>query len=373
MALKSEIKQRQDRAQKLMKNNGFDALVLATEENIQYLTGVIEPSVHTCGIVILPQQDQPVLAVMWLDKAAAELQAKDLTVQAYTADTRTTIVINTLKRLGIDKGKGIIGLDGHALSGLGNALTKSLPGTKLVNASNAVEELRWIKSAEEIQLIQKACEIADQGMETVLESITLGMTEIHVAAIAEQLMVKLGSDNKLKHATFVASGLRTGLVHPLASHKKIVKGDLVAIDLGAVYQGYCSDLARTSVVGKPHEGFEKDFNTLYDAQQAVMRQLRPGISMQEIETTAQEVTKATGCQLIGHIGHNIGLKVEEHPRLRTNRTPYPNVKLKKNMVVAFFQSMIQSKRSLGIRLEDTVLVTESGAKLLTKCSRKLFS
>ena len=177
----------------------------------------------------------------------------------------------------------------------------------------------------------------------------------------------------MKHTTFVASGLRTGFVHPVASDKKIAKGDLVTIDLGAVYQGYCSDLARTYVAGKSSEGLEKDFTILYDAQQAVMRQLLPGVSMQEIETAAQQVTKVAGCQLIGHIGHSIGLKVEEHPRLRTIRTPYPNTRIKKNMIIAFFQSMIQSKRSLGIRLEDTVLVTESGAKSLTTHPRNLFS
>jgi Xaa-Pro aminopeptidase len=354
-----------------MSNQGYDVLVLANTENIQYLTGVTEPSIHTCGVVIFPQQMQPVLAVMWLDKEAAEQQVQEFSVQAYTADTRSIVVTNTLEHLGINKCR--IGVDDHALSGLGSVLTKMLPSATLNNASNAVEELRWVKSEEEIHFIRKACEIADQGMHTALESIQLGMTEIQIAAIAEQQMVKLGSDNKMKHATFVASGLRAGFVHPLASDKKIARGDLVAIDLGAVYQGYCSDLARTCVIGKPNEGLEKDFTTLYDAQQAVMRQLRPGVSMQEIETTAQEITKTAGCQLIGHIGHGIGLKVEEHPRIRTIRTPYPNAKLKKNMVIAFFQSMIQSKRSLGIRLEDTVLVTESGAVSLTKHHRKLFS
>ncbi|UCH37216.1 MAG: aminopeptidase P family protein [Candidatus Bathyarchaeota archaeon] len=366
-----EIKQRQDRARKLMENNNFGALVVASPENIQYLTGVIEPSIHTCGIAVIPQQDQATLAVMWLDKAAAELQSNDFSVQAYTADTRAVTVINILERLGIRKGK--IGMDGHALGGLGNALTTKLPNVEFVNASNRVEELRWIKSAEEINQIQKACQIADQGMQTALESIKPGMTEIQIASIAEQQMVQLGAENKMKHATFVASGLRAGFVHPIASEKKVAQGDLVAIDLGAVFQGYCSDLARTYVVGKPQGGFEEDFNTLYDAQQAVLRLLRPGISMQKIETTAHEVTKATGCQLIGHIGHSIGLKVEEHPRLRTIRTPYPNVKLQKNMVIAFFQSMIQSKRSLGIRLEDTIVITDSGAKFLTVHPRELFS
>ncbi len=365
--MKNEIAQRQQGTRNLMTSKGLDSLVLATAENIQYFTGVAEPSIHACGVVILSRQAQQVLAVLWLDREAALEQARESSVQAYTPDTQGRVITKILERLGVMK--GTIGMDERSLKVLGSSLKRSLPNVELVNISNTVG-LRAVKSEAEISLIKKACEISEQGMKIALESIKPGMTELQVAALAEYQMIKLGSD-KIKHVTIVASGSRTRLIHPFASQKKIMNGDLVAIDLGAVYGGYCSDIARTFVVGKPDEEAKNAFDVLRSAQDAVLQKLRPGVSIREIETVAQEATKAAGHQLIGFVGHSIGLQVEEYPFLRVAGAPNPDLKIEKNMVVAFFQGSIQRKRNLGIRLEDTVVVTESGAKTLTTYPREL--
>ncbi len=266
----------------------------------------------------------------------------------------------------------MIGIDGRGMARYGNSLKQSMSGTDITNASNDVEELRWVKSDEEIRLITKACEISEKGMKTALESLKPGATELQIAVSAERQMINLGSDS-MKHQPFVASGSRARLVHPLASQKQIANGDLVAIDLGAVYRGYCSDIARTAVVGKPNKDQINAFDELCEAQDEVFRKLQPGVSIKEIEEAAHERVGATGYRLIGHIGHSIGLIVEETPHLMTTKTPYPDAKIEKNMVITFFQSAIQSKINLGIRLEDTVLITDSGAKMLTNYPRELFT
>ncbi len=366
--MKNEITLRQEKARNLMSSNGFAVLVLATAENIQYFAGVLEPSIQACGVVILPPQAQSVLAVLWLDKEAALEQAKESRVETYTPETQGRVVTKTLERLGVVK--GAIGIDDRALKVLGNSLRQSLPNTKLVNISNTVG-LRSVKSEEEIRLIQKACEISEQGMKIALGSVKPGMTELQVAALAEYEMIKLGSDG-VKHKTMVASGSRTRLIHPFATQKKIANGDLVAIDLGAVYGGYCADIARSFVVGRPDEELKNAFGALCAAQDAVLQKLRPGVSIREVETVAQEATKAAGHQLIGFVGHSIGLQVEEYPFLRIAGAPDPGLKLERNMVVAFFQSSIQRRRNSGVRLEDTVVITETGAKMLTTYPRELF-
>ena len=368
--MKNEFSKRREKARKLMNNKGVDALFLANAENIQYFTGVIEPSVHACSVVIIPRQSIPLLAVLWLDREAAQEQAEEISVEAYTPESQKSLIVKTLEQSGI--AKGVIGVDGRAMARFGNSLKQCMPGTDIINASNDVEELRWIKSDEEIRLIKKACEISEKGMKTALESLKPGATELQIAAKAEHQMIDLGSDS-MKHHPFVASGYRALLVHPLASQKKIADGDLVAIDLGAVYRGYCSDIARTAVVGKPNKDQINAFEILGEAQDEVCRKLHPGVSVKEIEESAQEIVGAAGYRLIGHVGHSIGLMVEEHPELMTTGTPYPDAKIEENMVVTFFQSAIQSKTNLGVRLEDTVLITNSGAKMLTNYPRELFT
>lgn len=368
--MNSAIIQRQEKAQNLMRDRGYEALVLSVAENIQYLTGVTEPSVHACGVVIVTQQSQPLLAVMWLDAEFAQKQAKDIDIKTYTPHTQGTIIIKTLKHLGVTKGK--IGMDDASLEVLGNSLRRSLSNIELINATEEAEGLRSVKPEEEISFIQKACAIADEGMKIALESLKPGMTELQVASLAEHHMITLGSD-RLKHPTIVGSGPRARLPHAWATQKQIENGDLVAIDLGAVYNGYCSDIARTAVVGKPTAELKDAFNAFRIAQDTVLQQLRPGVAIGEIAIAAKEAIKATGYQLLGHVGHNVGLQVEEHPFLESSTAAGPDSKIKRNMVVAFFQGSIQAKQNLGIRLEDTAVITESGARMLTTYPRNLFS
>ncbi len=352
-----------------MRGKGFDVLVTAAPENIQYLTGVSEPSIHTCGVAIIPLNAEPTLAVMWLDEDAASKQASEVTVKTYTPYNEGEIVAKILEQAGAGKGKA--GMDGGALRVLENSLRKALPNLSMTNAGNAIDEIRWIKSDEEIRLIQKACTIADKGMKTAIDALKPGITELEVSAIAESEMISLGSD-ELKHRTIIASGPRTGLIHPFATQKKIAKGELVAIDLGAVYQGYCSDIARTAFMGKPTEEAKMSYETLRGAQDAAFEKVKHDAPIKEIEAAAYGVAKSAKCELIGHVGHSIGLRTEEDPHLWSARMPIPE-KIEANMAIVFFQTTIQSKGCIGPRVEDTLLVTKTGAKRLTTYPRELAS
>ncbi len=370
LSVKGEITHRQEGVRKLMGSGGFDALVLSSAENIQYFTGAAEPSIHACGSVIIPLNGQSVLAVMWLDKEAAVEEAKEVSVQVYTPDTQGKVITKTLQRFGVEK--GVIGMDDLASEYLGNSLKRSLTEAELVDATETVEGLRSVKSEEEIRFIRKACEISVEGMRVALKSLKPGITELEVAAIAEHHMIKLGSDT-MKHDIIVASGFRTRLLHAFATQKKIERGDLVSIDLGSVYHGYCSDIARSFVFGNRAGELKNAFDILRAAQDEVLKELRPGVSIKELESAALKAARSSGHKLIGFVGHSIGLQVEEHPRLQSAGSSHPDLKIEKDMVVAFFQGSIQAKSNSGIRLEDTVLITESGAEMLTVYPRELFS
>ncbi|HEB31657.1 MAG TPA: aminopeptidase P family protein [Spirochaetes bacterium] len=364
------LTQRQKAAHDLMIKKNYNALVMANAANIQYFAGVTEPSIHACGAVIIPRAAQPELAVMWLDKEAALGAVHGINVHSYTPATQGKVVSKILDSF--SAAEGPVGVDDYAMEYLGNSLKRSLPGIELADAFEAIERLRSIKSEEEIHLIRKACEISAQGMRVAKESLRPGVTELEVSALAEQHMIALGSDT-MRHDTIVASGPRARLIHGFATQKKIEQGDMVAIDLGAVYRGYCSDIARTFVVGKPGGKIQSAFDSLRRAQDTVLAKLRPGVSFREIEAAVHEVTEPASHRLIGFVGHSLGLHVEELPRLESGSSSNQGSKIEKNMVVAFFQGSIKAGRNSGIRLEDTVLITGSGAELLTNYPREIFS
>ncbi len=358
-----EISQRQEKARNLLTDRELDAFVLASSENIRYLSGVTEPSVHSCSVLIIPRQSEPTLTVLWLDEEAAQEQVEGVNVVTYTPQSFGLTVTNLIKQLNIEKIS--LGMDPRALTRLSDSFRRSLPQATLQNASKTVTELRWVKSLGEIQMMRKACEIADQGMRAAQESLRPGVTELHVAAQAEHAMLELGSE-PIKHRTIVGSGRRAGLVHPFATDKKIDEGEMVAIDLGAVYQGYCSDLARTFFTSGVGGEIESDYESMRVIEENIMKKMRRGVPIKELEAFANVVAKENGRQLIGHLGHSIGLEVEEQPDLGFVVGPTIDAKLEANMLVALIQSSLKSNNSLGIRLEDTMLVTESGVETLTR-------
>jgi len=370
----NEIVQRQEKARNFMRRNGYSGLVMATPQNIQYFTDVTEPSMQTCGVVIITQKLEAVFAVLWVEKDAAVEQAKGVNVKTYTMASQGKEVLKVLEQLGGTEGP--LAMDTTAITELRDSFKCNLPEVEVVDATEAIEEqIRSVKSETEIEFIRKACEIADASMKTVAEAMKPGMTELEVASLAQHRMVTLGSD-AIKHTIYVASGPRARLLHPHATQKKISAGEIVTIDMGAVIHGYTSDIARTFFIGKPPEQLQKAYEILRDAQSIMLEKLCPGIAINEIQAIPREFAKTSGFPMVGPVvGHNIGLAVEEQPFLMKNGELNPEAKIEKNNILAFFQCSVRQSKvlNLGIRLEDTVLVTESGAEMLTTYPRELLS
>jgi len=344
---------------------------MATAQNIQYFTDVNEPSCLACGVVIITERSPAMLTVLWLDQEVARLQAKEVNVDAYTPDTQGKVIIEILESLGGTEGP--VAMDLRASTVLGGAFRRTLPNTKIVNATFAIEEqMRSVKSEAEIKLIQKSCEIATAGMQAAVEAVKPGVSELEVACIAQDKMIALGSD-EMKHPSSVASGYRVRLPHAFATQKKIEAGELVSIDLGAVYQGYCSDIARSLAIGQVDEGLKKAYSVLQGSEDAVLAKLRPGITIDEIQSIPHEFNKAAGYPMVGHMGHNVGLQVEEHPNLMETRAQKASGQIESHTVLAFFQGSIKQEGvlNLGLRLEDTILVTDQEPKVLTNFPREL--
>ena len=245
-------------------------------------------------------------------------------------------------------------------------LKKNLDGVEF--KSVALDTLRQVKDAAEVAQIRNACQIADDAFEKVLEIIKPGMREIDVAAELEYLMRRLGSE-EAAFTTIVASGQRGSLPHGTASDKKICAGELVTMDFGATWGGYRSDITRTICVGHASAEQRKIYSAVLDAQVFGLEIITAGKSGKDIDAAVRErLTNAGYGKFFVHgLGHGVGLEIHEEPRLS---------KLSKcesllpNMIVTD-EPGVYLENFGGVRIEDTVLVTNGRAQPLTSSPKNL--
>ena len=240
-------------------------------------------------------------------------------------------------------------------------------GTVAVPTSRVVESLRAVKDEGERDAIRKAAAIADRAFERILEELRPGRTEREIALRLEFMMREMGADGA-SFDIIVASGPRSALPHGVASDRVLEKGDLVTLDFGASYRGYCSDITRTVVLGEPNDAQRRIYETVREAQQAAVDAIRPGMTGKEADRVARDRIKASGYEkYFGHgTGHGLGMEVHEAPRL----SPRGEEILEPGMVVTV-EPGIYLPEFGGVRIEDDVIVTEDGREVLTQSPKHL--
>jgi Xaa-Pro aminopeptidase len=230
-----------------------------------------------------------------------------------------------------------------------------------------VERLREQKSADEVALIRAAAEVAGAALADTLDAVRSGMTELQVAGILEHALRDHGSE-AAPFQPIVASGDRTALPHAQAGHRAIAPGDLLLLDFGATIGGYCSDVTRTVVVGKASDRQREVHGAVLAANDAARERVRSGMTGKEADAIARDVLAQYGLgESFGHgLGHGIGLQVHEGPRLsRIAEQVLPD-----RAVVTIEPGAYVSGWG-GVRIEDNVCLSASGAELLTDMPRHL--
>lgn len=292
----------------------------------------------------------------------AESQAKNFEVIKQTEGLFTKLA-DEIKNCGV-KSIGFEGkfftFDEHA------SLKEKIPNIELKSVD--VDSLRQIKDAAEISFIKRACEIADKAFAQILNFIKAGMREYEVAAEMEYLMRKFGSE-RAAFDTIVASGVRGSLPHGRATDKIICNGELVTMDFGAVVNGYHSDITRTICVGKASDKQREIYNAVLNAQMYGLEIIKVGVGGKAIDEKVRERLKSFGYgdYFTHSLGHSLGLNIHEEPRLSPLSTCE---RLEVNMLVTD-EPGVYIPNFGGVRIEDTVLVTQYGALPLTKSPKKL--
>ncbi len=225
---------------------------------------------------------------------------------------------------------------------------------------NSIIEQRTIKNKEEIKNIKKACDIVSKVFETVKEKVVPGMTELDIHFKIEEEFAKNHVVQSFK--TIVASGPNSANPHHISGNRKIRKNDIVLIDMGCIYKGYCSDLTRTFFVGKENKQQVKIWNIVKQAHDEALIKVNQNIKTSDIDLSARNKIKQEGYEknFIHTTGHGVGLDIHEAPVIGSKS----NEILKEGMVITI-EPGIYLEKKFGVRIEDTVLVTKNGYKVLT--------
>lgn len=252
-----------------------------------------------------------------------------------------------------------------------NMFQKANPQAEVVDIAPVMDTLRMVKDEQEFTLIQKACEIADLGMEAAVKHLKPGITEHEIATEVIYAMQKAGASGTAV-PVFVNSGIRSCWLHGTATDKPIQAGELIIINLVPRYQGYCANLCRTFVLGKPNEQQQHMYDTYLAAQQAATAAMAPGVKIRSIDEAAKAVFDAAGFgeYYVPGISHSIGLMFEETP-MPTIHPAHTGVALQANMAITAGHSVFAIPGTGGVRAEDTYRLSPSGIQALTQFPKQL--
>ncbi len=248
-----------------------------------------------------------------------------------------------------------------------NAFKSALTGFKLKPAESAIAAKRAVKTEEEISFIVTAQQIAEGALKRAISHAKPGMTERELMAEINYAMV-IGGAEKYSFETIVAFGANTAQPHHHPSDKKLEKNELILVDMGAKYCGYCSDMTRTFCIGNPGQQLTDVYNIVKSAQEYAIKNIKAGMTCHDADALAREYIKSNGYgENFGHsFGHGVGIDIHEDPRLGTGSETV----LQKGMVVTAEPGIYISGLG-GVRIEDMLVIGDDGVTDITSYDKKL--
>ena len=348
--------------QRRLKASGASALLVTNPKDIRYLTGFIGDD----SWALIPQSGKKVYI---LSDFRFEEQIEKESPHAHVV-MRSKGLAEELEALTkkLEVKKVAVQSEYLTLS-LHKALVKQLGSKRIKTIKDDLLVQRAVKDASEVRAIRKALSIQQQAFRETCEFIKPGQSEFEVAAYLEYRMRALGADG-VSFPSIVAADANASLPHAVPGKKKIKAGGIVLIDWGAKWGGYCSDLTRVVGIGKMKPKMCEIYQIVLDAQMAAIEAIKPGKKLSEIDAVARGVIDKAGYgDRFGHsLGHGLGLDIHEQPVLAARAKGV----LKPGQVVTV-EPGIYLPGVGGVRIEDDVLVTPRGHKVLSDLPKSLES
>jgi len=340
-------------------DRGFDAILVVKPENQYYLSGFDGE-----GFLLIGEDRH----IIFTDFRYVE-EARDKSTGAEIIELKYKIspyekIAQELQSMGAKK----VAVEGHYITLKAYEEMKNFfAGIDILSAENMVEDLRTVKDETELNFIKKAQSITDRTFSHILDYIRPGVSEADIALEIEYFIKRSGADG-IAFPTIAVSGHRTSLPHGKPSERKLQVGDIITLDFGAKFNGYCSDMTRTIFLGEVDEERERIYNIVLEAQRRAIECIKAGVHCKEVDNAARSFIEKNGFgKNFGHgLGHGVGLEIHGGPRL----SPKGDTSLLPGMVVTV-EPGIYVEGFGGVRIEDLVIVTDDGCIDLTQSPKDI--
>ncbi|MBF0817983.1 M24 family metallopeptidase [Streptococcus acidominimus] len=350
------MNQRLARLRQQMAEGNYSALLITNLKNIYYLTGFW----GTAGTVLVTAERQILITD---DRYIAYARSAVKDFEIVSNRDALSVVAQVLK----DSYLREVAFEDEVSVAYYQAMQSRFEGIHLIPTTDMVMGLRMIKDKAEIATIQHACQISDQAFLDALDFIRPGKTELEVANFLDFRMRELGSE-AVSFDTIAASGYRSAMPHGRASNKVIEAGDALTLDFGCIYNHYVSDMTRTIYIGSVSDEEAEIYQTVLAANQALIATAKAGMEYREFDGVPRRVIEAAGYgpYFTHGIGHGMGLDVHEVPYFSQTAT----ATIQAGMVLTD-EPGIYLEGKYGVRIEDDLLITETGCKILTSAPKEL--
>jgi Xaa-Pro aminopeptidase len=359
---KAFLKVRQKNVRDAMKELKLDGLLLTHSPDLAYLSNFMGDD--SVGLLT---ENEFYLVTDFRYKEQAELEAGWLKIsmrEGKMAEALAKVMAEaSVHRVGFEANFTTVG----QIDALNNSFKQAkLEGLELVPLEDVMVNIRKVKDDNEIDLIRKSIGIAEEAFTAVHDEIKVGLTENHLAGL---LVLELRSRGACSESfpVVVASGANSSLPHYRPGESLVLRDQPLLFDWGALYQGYCSDLTRTMLIGRSSARIKEIYHIVLEAQKAAIKFLRPGVTTMQADRVARDLIEKAGYgPNFGHgLGHGIGRDIHELPAMRKTGN---DEELRPGMIVTV-EPAIYLPGEGGVRIEDDVLITHSGCEVLSSLDK----
>lgn len=338
----------------IRKNFGCDAVLATTSSNTFYLGGYESTN---CQILLTDDKNYFFTDMRYFEEAESCIGDRFEVISGGIEDIRQLCEKLGVKTLGVEQN---VSYSEYV------SLEKLFSGIKFVAVDDVFKKLRAVKSDRELDLMIKAQSVTDAAFTEILPFIKEGVSEIEVAARLEYIILKNGCE--LAFDSIVAFGENSSKPHAHRSERKLRIGEFVTMDFGAKYKGYCSDMTRTVALGAVDERKARAYNAVLEANKLAAKTAKAGDKCSDVDAVARNYLAKYGLDkyFTHSLGHSVGVDIHEMPAF----SPKCDEILKPGMIITD-EPGVYLAGDFGLRIEDMLLITENGARVLTNSDKNL--
>ncbi len=346
-----------DKLRAVMAEKQIPALLVSQIDNVQWATGF---SGSNGFLFITPTEQRFVTDSRYTLQAQEQVPGVPIAIYDSKMDAN-----EFLAKQASEMGLRQIGFEADAITYSSHRkLAEKFNGTQLIPIEEIFPDLRMVKTSEEIEKTREACKLADACFDHVRRMIQAGVTEFDIGLDIEFFFRRNGAD--LAFPPIVVSGKRSARPHGRASEKKLERGDFLTLDFGAKLDDYCSDITRTVVIGEATDRHREVYQTVLASQLAALDAMRPGVKASEVDRIAREAMGDYAAYFGHGLGHGLGKLVHDSGRMNASSKNVLDIDQ-----IWTVEPGVYIPGFGGVRIEDDVVITDSGVEILTHSPKEL--